>query len=98
VIPLIDFIIGHTTNSGRVCDATGDNDAEWRNCMDACGISVEAQEAIMDPHFIYLRQLNFCIHQTRDITNIGYGVVGGICSMEQRRREQKYAPVAPLST
>ncbi|KAK0750662.1 hypothetical protein B0T18DRAFT_131459 [Schizothecium vesticola] len=95
VMPFIEFIIGHTIKSGRVRDATGDSDTEWRNCMDACGISVEAQEAIMDPHFTYLCRSNSCIHWARDTINIRYDVVDGVCSTEQRGHDQKDAPVAP---
>ncbi|OBT55280.1 hypothetical protein VE04_04408 [Pseudogymnoascus sp. 24MN13] len=54
-----DFIVGWSVTN-RV-DAVGDNDDEWRDCLDACGINMPTQDAIMDPNFAHIRRSNSCL-------------------------------------
>ncbi|KAK0623970.1 hypothetical protein B0T14DRAFT_517332 [Immersiella caudata] len=68
-VTFIDFIVGHMENKD---DATDDNDAQWRECMDGCGLSVDTQGAIMDPHFTYLRLSNSCLSWVRDTIEMRY--------------------------
>lgn len=94
-MPFIEFVIGHTVKSGLVGDASGDKDAEWRDGMNVCGISVETQDAIMDPHFAYLRRSNSCVYWARETINIRYAVLVNISYTREHGKEQQYVPVAP---
>ncbi|KAK0708417.1 hypothetical protein B0H67DRAFT_603407 [Lasiosphaeris hirsuta] len=68
-VTFIDFIVGHMENKN---DAADESDAQWRECMDACGLSVDAQDAIMDPHFTYLRLSSSCLSWVRDTIEMRY--------------------------
>lgn len=94
-MPFIEFVIGHTIESGLVRDVSGDNDAEWKDCMDACGISVETQDAIMDPHFTYLRRSNSCFYWALETINIRYALLVNISFTRKCGKEQQHVPVAP---
>lgn len=93
-MPFIEFVIGHTIVTGLVRDASGDEDAEWKDCMDACGISVETQDAIMDPHFAYLRRSNSCAYWARETINIRYAVLVNISYTRKHGKEHHHVPVA----
>lgn len=58
IVTFKDFIIGSFEN--RV-DATSDNAQQWRTCLNECGIAVDVQDAIMDPHFKYLYLSQSCL-------------------------------------
>lgn len=45
-------------------------DVEW--LVDVCGLSVDTQDAIMDPHFTYLRISNSCLSWVRDTIGMRY--------------------------
>ncbi|KAK3346948.1 hypothetical protein B0T25DRAFT_291512 [Lasiosphaeria hispida] len=68
-VTFIDFIVGHMENKD---DAADESDAQWRACMDACGLSVDTQDAIMDPHFTYLRLSSSCLSWVRDTIEMRY--------------------------
>lgn len=93
-MPFIEFVIGHTIVTGLGRDASGDEDAEWKDCMDACGISVETQDVIMDPHFAYLRRSNSCVYWARETINIRYAVLVSISYTRKYGKEQQHVPVA----
>lgn len=97
-MPFIEFFIGHTVKSGLVRDASGDKDAEWRDCMNVCGISVETQDTIMDPHFAYLRRSNSCVYWARETINIRYAVLVNISYTREHWKEQQDAPSGDWSS
>lgn len=63
--------------------------------MNVCGISVETQDAIMDPHFAYLRRSNSCVYWARETINIRYAVLVNISYTREHGKEQQDVPVAP---
>ncbi|OBT87696.1 hypothetical protein VE02_04053 [Pseudogymnoascus sp. 03VT05] len=65
-----DFIVGWLVTN-RV-DAVGDDDDEWRKCLDACGIDTAIQDAIMDPNFNSLRRSKSCLYWAKETTEMRY--------------------------
>ncbi|KFY76579.1 hypothetical protein V499_03812 [Pseudogymnoascus sp. VKM F-103] len=65
-----DFIVGWSVTN-RV-DAVGDNDDEWRDCLDACGINMPTQDAIMDPNFAHIRRSNSCLYWAKETIEMRY--------------------------
>ncbi|RMZ85391.1 hypothetical protein DV737_g732, partial [Chaetothyriales sp. CBS 132003] len=62
-VTFLDFIIGALENQ---IDAIEDNDDHWQACLDACGIDVDVQRAIMDPIFKPLRLSDSCLYWVKD--------------------------------
>lgn len=89
-----DFIIGWSVTN-RV-DAVGDNDLEWRECLDACGIDAATQDDIMDPNFTYIRRTNSCIYWARDTIEMRYAGLEDIqrtsCTRETELRQAASYP------
>lgn len=63
--------------------------------MNVCGISVETQDAIIYPHFAYLRRSNSCVYWARETINIRYAVLVNISCTREHGKEQQDVPVAP---
>jgi len=68
-LTFIDFIVGRTEVKG--CD-TDNSDTQWRECMDACGVSLDTQDAIMDTHFTDLRLSQSCMSWVIDTIEMCY--------------------------
>ncbi|KAJ9268253.1 hypothetical protein DTO212C5_5700 [Paecilomyces variotii] len=83
VVTFKDFIIGSFEN--RV-DAADDNDQEWRACLNACGIAVDVQDAIMDPRFKYLRLSESCLYWINDTVKMRYA---GLEDIQRSSRERE---------
>ncbi|GAB1311760.1 hypothetical protein MFIFM68171_01970 [Madurella fahalii] len=92
-VPFLDFIIGHIENNP---DARDESDAQWRACMDACGLATDIQDAIMDPHFTYLRLSNSCLHWVKDTIEMRYAGLQDI-QRTSRAREMELRRMASRS-
>lgn len=53
-------------------DAADESDSQWRACMNACGLSVDTQDAIMDPRFTYLRLSTSCLSWVNGTVEMRY--------------------------
>jgi hypothetical protein len=84
-VDFIDFIIGPLENQ---VDTAEDNDLRWRECLNACGIDVSVQDAIMDPHFEYLRLSESCLYWVKDTIEMRYAGLKDI-QRSSREREMK---------
>jgi hypothetical protein len=69
VVEFDDWILSSFENRP---DAADDSTEEWRACLERCGISSDLQDAIMDPHFDYLRLSHSCIHWINDTVKMRY--------------------------
>lgn len=69
-VTFLDFIIGCSVEN--TVDTVAEDDLEWRECLDACGINTATQDAIMDPKFRYVRRSNSCLHWARDTIEMRY--------------------------
>ncbi|RMZ89796.1 hypothetical protein DV736_g2967, partial [Chaetothyriales sp. CBS 134916] len=78
-VTFLDFIIGALENK---VDAIEDNDFHWQACLDACGIDVDVQRAIMDPHFKHLRLSASCLYWVKDTIEMRYA---GLKTFRDRR-------------
>ncbi|KAK4155550.1 hypothetical protein C8A00DRAFT_31595 [Chaetomidium leptoderma] len=87
-VSFIDFIIGHIRNEP---DAADESDAQWRACLQACGIANDMQDAIMDPHFRYLRLSHSCLYWIRDTVEMRYAEL-----QEIQRKSEHGRPVSGL--
>ncbi|KAK0705888.1 hypothetical protein B0T26DRAFT_788018 [Lasiosphaeria miniovina] len=91
-VSFLDFVLGRVLHKS---DAIGENDVEWRVCLDACGLAPATQDAIMDRHFTYLRQSNSCQYWVRDTIEMRYAGLQEIQrssrsrEMELRRRASR---------
>lgn len=92
-VPFLDFIIGHIEYTP---DARDESDAQWWACMDACGLATETQDAIMDPHFTYLRLSNSCMHWVKDTIEMRYAGLQDI-QRASRLREMELRRMASRS-
>lgn len=66
------------SHNGRIYYLTDDSDTQWRKCMDACGLAVETQDAIVDPQFTYLRLSKSCLHWMNDTMDMRYAELDDI--------------------
>ncbi|KAK3370740.1 hypothetical protein B0T24DRAFT_299030 [Lasiosphaeria ovina] len=91
-VSFLDFVLGRVLHRS---DAIGENDVEWRVCLDACGLAPATRDAIMDRHFTYLRQSNSCQYWVRDTIDMRYAGLQEIQrssrgrEMELRRRASR---------
>lgn len=85
-IPFIDFAIGYV--NGRHIDAATEDDQDWFQCMDTCGIATELQEAIMDPIFRHVRSTKSCIFWITDTMQMRYL---GLQEVQRTSREREMA-------
>ncbi|KFY40376.1 hypothetical protein V494_03544 [Pseudogymnoascus sp. VKM F-4513 (FW-928)] len=68
-VTFLDLIMGSLENK---VDAISSNDHEWRTCLDARGIDVATQDAIMDPALADLRRTKSCLDWARDSIEMRY--------------------------
>ncbi|RSL85463.1 hypothetical protein CEP51_003305 [Fusarium floridanum] len=68
-VTFLDFICGYISSS---LDTYSEDDAEWINCMNTYGLSMEVQDAILDPLFKYLRLSDSCAEWSRDTIEMRY--------------------------
>ncbi|KAK3945749.1 hypothetical protein QBC46DRAFT_455040 [Diplogelasinospora grovesii] len=80
-----DMIIGSLENQA---DRAGLDDEQWRACLDACGISADLQDAIMDPIFKYLRLCESCLWWVKDTIRMRYAGLKDIQSSSREREEE----------
>jgi hypothetical protein len=67
-------------------DATDDNTEEWRLCLERCGMSVDVQDAIMDPHFECIRLSNSCLYWIKDTLEMRYA---GLLDIQKTSRQRQ---------
>ncbi|PNY23805.1 Uncharacterized protein TCAP_06253 [Tolypocladium capitatum] len=86
-VEFIDFITG--TLSNRVNTAE-DDDNQWRACLNAYGIAVDVQDAILDPHFKYLRLSESCLFWAKDTIEMRYAGLEDIQRASRKREMELY--------
>jgi hypothetical protein len=82
-VTFIDFIIGTLENQVNVAENNG---LQWQACLNACGIDVSVQDAIMDPHFEYLRLSESCLYWAKDTIEMRYT---GLKDIQRSSRERE---------
>ncbi|KAI9742757.1 MAG: hypothetical protein M1818_003486 [Claussenomyces sp. TS43310] len=90
VVTFEDFIIGSFANW---VDAAEDNAQQWQACLNACGIAVDVQNAIMDPRFKYLCLSQSCIYWVNDTVKMRYAGLKDI-QRSSREREMRLRRIA----
>jgi hypothetical protein len=85
-----DFIIASFENQ---VDAADDNAQQWRACLNACGIAVDVQDAIMDPRFKYLCLSQSCLYWVNDTVKMRYAGLEDI-QRSSRKREMELRRIA----
>src|SRR5690349_15737120 len=65
----LDYILGNLENN---IDSAGDDDLEWRACLNTYGIDKDTQDAIMDTHFRDLRLSSSCLYWVKDTIKMRY--------------------------
>jgi hypothetical protein len=83
IVTFEDFIIGSFEN--RV-DAADDSVQQWLACLNRCGIAADVQNAIMDPHFDYLRLSQSCLYWVKDTVQMRYA---GLEDIQRASRERE---------
>jgi hypothetical protein len=89
-VTFIDFVLGALEEQ---IDTTEDNDLLWRACLDACGFDADVQDAIIDPHFKYLRLSESCLYWAKDTIEMRYAGLKDI-QRSSREREMELQQVA----
>ena len=82
-VTFIDFFTGAVEYRA---DTAEDNDVQWRACLDMCGISIDVQDAIMDPHFKYPRLSQSCLYWAKDTIEMRYA---GLEDIQRASRERE---------
>ncbi|KAJ4227186.1 hypothetical protein NW759_004555 [Fusarium solani] len=82
-VTFLDFICGYISSS---LDTGSEDDDEWINCMNTYGLSMEFQDAILDPLFKYLRLSDSCAERAKDTIQIRYAGLKAI-RQESSNRE-----------
>jgi len=87
--PFMDFVMGQVTRGGTLQDATNNNtEAEWRACLNACGVTPETKENIMDPWYHSLRLTQSCLYWVRDtLVRLNYNSLLEVQRASRRRDE-----------
>ncbi|KAM6533146.1 hypothetical protein FALCPG4_006160 [Fusarium falciforme] len=83
-VTFLDFICGYISSSLD----TGSEDDEWINCMNTYGLSMEFQDAILDPLFKYLRLSDSCAEWAKDTIEIRYA---GLKAIQQESSNREIA-------
>ncbi|KND87497.1 hypothetical protein TOPH_07846 [Tolypocladium ophioglossoides CBS 100239] len=92
-VTFIDFITGTLQNQVNTAE---DDDLQWRARLNACGIAVNVQDAIMDPHFKYLRLSESCLFWAKDTIEMRYAGLKDIQRLScQREMELRRAASRP---
>jgi hypothetical protein len=81
-VTFIDFI---TARLDSYQDVHIDNDDQWRQCLDTCGMSTSAKDAIMDPTFKHIRLGNSCIFWVKDTIEMRYAGLEDIRRASRQR-------------
>ncbi|RMJ14801.1 hypothetical protein CDV36_005548 [Fusarium kuroshium] len=82
-VTFLDFICGYISSS---LDTYSEDDDEWINCMNTYGLSVEVQNAILDPLFKYLRLSDSCAEWSRDTIQMRYA---GLKAIQQESSDRE---------
>ncbi|KAF4466354.1 hypothetical protein FALBO_6803 [Fusarium albosuccineum] len=83
-VTFLDFLTEHI---GRV-DTHDDNDVEWTSCMETYGLATEAQHAILDVRFKYLRLSRSCAEWSADTVHMRYA---GLEEIQKASRDRAAA-------
>ncbi|KAG7143430.1 hypothetical protein HYQ45_000394 [Verticillium longisporum] len=78
------FFITGTFSGNR--DVWDDDDQQWRDCLDAFGMSADVQTAIMDPLFKTLRLTQSCAFWAQDTVEMRYA---GLEDIQRASRERE---------
>lgn len=84
-VTFLDYICVQISSS---LDTDSEDDAEWVNCMNTYGLSKEFQDAILDPHFKYLRLSDSCAGWSKDTINMRYA---GLKAIQQESSNREIA-------
>ncbi|KAK4032093.1 hypothetical protein C8A01DRAFT_20795 [Parachaetomium inaequale] len=82
----LGFVIHLTKREPDVDDES--DDVQWRSYLDACGISHDVQDAIMDPHFTDIRLSNSCWYWIQDTIEMRYAGLQDIQHISLAREMQ----------
>ncbi|KAI1140300.1 hypothetical protein F5Y05DRAFT_424226 [Hypoxylon sp. FL0543] len=88
-VPFIDFAVGHIASYGD--DTCDDDNHIWFTYMNAHGINIDTQEAIMDRVFDWVRTTESCHYWLEDTMHMRYRVLQEIqaTSVERTRATQR---------
>jgi hypothetical protein len=81
-VAFIDLITARLENYEDVYE---DNDAQWYQCLNVCGISTPVQAAIMDPNFKHIRLTESCIFWVKDTLGMRYAGLEDIRRASRQR-------------
>jgi hypothetical protein len=82
-VTFIDYITSNLKNQVRM---VLDSDHDWQTSLDMYGIDVDTQNAIMDPHFKYLRLGESCFYWVKDTIEMRYA---GLKDIQRASRERE---------